>query len=145
MIKTPEYIFDSKAIIDSYHHMCECLKSCDVYYALKANSEIEILKVLNSVDAKFEIASEGELKKLINLNVAADRIICSLPVKSTEIIKCVYNYGCRYFVFDCVEELEKIKSYAPDSVKILRIYTNDIVKNNIPFGMDINSFNKYSE
>lgn len=142
MTKTPQYIFDSKIIIDSYNHMCKCLKHCDVYYALKANSEMEILGVLNSVQAKFEIASEGELQKLINLNVSPDRIICSLPIKKEEMIKTLYEYGCKYFVFDCIEELEKIKKNAPESIKILRIYINDIIKNNIPFGMELHDVDR---
>jgi|GEM_PF-3552375 len=142
MISTPQYIFNSKIITESFKHMSKCLETCDVYYALKANSETEILDVLNRIGAKFEIASEGELNKLIDLNVSPERIICSLPVKKEEMIQHLYDYGCKYFVFDCIDELEKIKRIAPGAIKVLRVYINDIGINNIPFGMELSEIHK---
>lgn len=134
---TPYYVFSKEKIINNFYQMSKNLYLCDIYYALKANSEIEILEILNNCNAGFEIASLGELDKLEKLNINSDRIICSLPVKSIELITQLYLYGCRYFVFDTIDELIKLCQYAPNSKKILRLYIGDILDNSIGYGMRI--------
>jgi len=41
----------------------------DIYYAMKANSEKEILDVLNEAGCGFEVSSKGELEVLQEIGV----------------------------------------------------------------------------
>lgn len=140
MADTPYYLFNREKIIGNYQEMCKNLSLCDVYYALKPNAEMQVLETLETQGAKFEIASVEELDKLRSLYVHPSRVICSLPVKSVNMIEMMYLYGCRYFVFDDVKELEKLIKYAPESKKVLRIYIGDVQKSAIGYGMDLSTF-----
>jgi len=140
MRKTPYYIFDRNKIIKNYEEMKSNLYLCDIYYALKPNSDFNVLKILNELNSNYEVASIEELQKIQSLGVSSDKVICSLPIKSKEFIEYGYEYGCRYFVFDDIKELKKIIAIASDSKKILRIYIGDIIKNSIGYGMKINDF-----
>lgn len=135
-MNTPSYVFCAKEISDCYKAMQMKMPEVKVYYALKANSEIEILQILKEINAYFEVASEGEYSKLLKIHVPAEKIICGLPVKPTKWIIYLYEKGCRYFVFDLMSELMKIKKFAPESNKILRININDLVPESIDFGME---------
>lgn len=137
MQDTPSYVFDHFVIEDCWEGLKSDLFFCEVYYALKANSEIPVLATLNNIGANFEVASVGEFDKLVQLGVCAKRIICSLPVKPPAMIKKLYSHGCRYFAFDHYDEFMKLQQLAPLSKKILRISIADIVPNSIPFGADI--------
>lgn len=103
------------------------------------------MSVLNDIGCDFEVASEGEFDKLINIGVDSNKIICSLPVKKISTIEYLYKKGCRYFVFDDKRELEKLAELAPQSKKILRIYVADVTPENIEFGMTYSEFQSVSE
>lgn len=109
----------------------------NLYYALKPNGEKVVLKVLNSINANFEVASVGEFHKLKSLGVESNRIICSLPVKPIQWLQHLYTDGVRYFVFDNVNEYNKLKKYAPESKKIVRIDITDIATDTIEYGMPL--------
>jgi diaminopimelate decarboxylase len=55
----------------------------------------------------------------------------------------MYEYGIKYFVFDNINEYEKIKKLAPKAKKILRVFLNDIIPDTISFGMRYSDFKKY--
>ena len=139
---TPVYITSRDKIVQNYKEISENLSFAHVYYALKPNSEMPILEVLNSVKCDFEIASEGDFDRLNRIGVSANRIICSLPVKKSSTIEYLYMKGCRYFVFDDKRELEKLITIALEAKKILRIYISDITSNNIDYGMKMNEFER---
>lgn len=136
-MQTPFYLFDQNKIIENYQTLLNRLCVSDVYYALKANAEPTVLKVLADIGAKFEAASLGEITKLINLEVDPNKIIFGLPVKTEEIIKTVYSLGCRYFVFDHINEFNKICSVTDNFdhvIKVMRIYISDICPGSIEYG-----------
>lgn len=135
MYVTPKYVFNSEEIVRCYNEFKNVMEHCEIYYALKANPEIGVAKVLNSVNSGFEVSSVGEFKRLLEINVPTEHIICGLPVKKIEMIEFLYEKGCRYFAFDDMRELEKLQKYAPDAKKILRVYISDIVPRCIEYGM----------
>jgi len=133
--RTPAYVFNKKKLIDCYEKIKVLMANIRIYYALKANSTREVLFILSSIGADFEVASLGEYNALMALNVSPERIICGLPVKPTEWLKYMYDNGCNYFVFDTISELSKIVYHAPRAKKILRIRISDILSHCIDFGM----------
>lgn len=81
-----------------------------IYYPLKVNSNIEVIRYLNNAGTGFEIASYGELQQLKKLKIAPDRIIFGNPVKIKEHIRQAVKYGIKLFACDTSSELEKIAS-----------------------------------
>jgi ornithine decarboxylase len=80
-----------------------------------------VLALLKDKEIGFEIASEGELDLLIDLNIAPERIITSNPIKSVPFIQKAYRYGVRYFAFDSLTELRKLERYAPGCEVYVRL------------------------
>lgn len=140
MMKTPCFQFSKSKIAENWQSMKKSLSSCSLYYALKANSADGVIDVLVNAGASFDVASINEFDMLISKNVNPKDIICSLPVKSNEMIRHLYRRGCRYFVFDCYEELVKLKEYAPESKKILRLDVDDLGGEYIPYGMSMKEY-----
>lgn len=89
------------------------IRNSKVFYAVKANPDIEVLKFLNSLETCFEIASEGELQILASLGIQPERIITSNPVKTFKFLEQAVNYGINYFAYDSITEVEKLARYAP--------------------------------
>lgn len=97
------------------------IRNSKVFYAVKANSDIEILKVLHKLGLGFEIASEGELESLISIGVDKEKIITSNPVKSFRFLRKAAEYGVPYYAFDSKEEVRKLRDYAPGCGAYVRL------------------------
>ena len=81
----------------------------EVLYAVKANPSPWLLDALYGAGVRwFDVASEGEVR-LIGDRFPDATLAFMHPVKSRRAIRVAYReYGCRIFVTDTVEELEKI-------------------------------------
>jgi len=90
------------------------------HYAVKANPDPRVLKVLIEEGAGFEIASIAELDLLLGLGVPAAEIYYSNPVKSGDSIRYAAEKGLEWFALDSVEELGKIHSIKPDAKLYVR-------------------------
>src|SRR5437879_10941085 len=78
------------------------------HYAVKANPDRRVLKVLVQEGCGFEIASTAELDLLLGLGVAQAEIFFSNPVKSRESIACAAAKGVGGVVVDCPDALLRI-------------------------------------
>ena len=96
------------------------------HYAVKANPDPRVLKVLAQEGAGFEIASTAELDLLASLGVPAAEIFYSNPVKSRESIACAAAKGVEWFVVDSVDELRSVHEIKADAKLYLRIATPNI-------------------
>src|SRR2546423_12494096 len=91
------------------------------HYAVKANPDRRVLKVLVQEGAGFEIASTAELELLLGLGVAPGEIFFSNPVKSRESIAYAAARGVEWFVVDSADELLRIHETKVDAKQYLRI------------------------
>jgi ornithine decarboxylase len=91
------------------------------HYAVKANPDRRVLKVLAQEGCGFEIASTTELDLLLGLGVPAAEIFFSNPVKSRDAIAYAAAKGVEWFVVDSTDEVRKIHETKPDAKLYLRI------------------------
>ena len=96
------------------------------HYAVKANPDRRVLKVLMQEGAGFEIASIQELDLLASLGVPLAEVFYSNPVKSRESIAYAAAKGVEWFVVDSVDELKRVYETKPDAKQYLRIATPNI-------------------
>jgi ornithine decarboxylase len=108
----PYLLIDKEVIRDKVAIIGRNIKNSNVFYAVKANPDIEVLKFLNSMGIGFEIASEGELQMLKSLGVEPERIITSNPVKTFKFLEQAVSCGINYFAYDSMQEVEKLARYA---------------------------------
>jgi len=112
--ESPPYLLMDRTVIEKkVSTIGKNIRNSRVFYAVKANPDLEVLRLLNSLGIGFEIASEGELQMLSLLGVEPDRIITSNPVKTYKFLEQAASYGIRYFAYDSTMEVDKLARYVP--------------------------------
>ncbi len=109
----PYVLIDKEVVEEKVLSIGKNIRNSKVFYAVKANPDIEVLRFLNSLGIGFEIASEGELQILASLGVGPERIITSNPIKTLKFLEQAIPYGIRYLAYDSIAEVEKLARYAP--------------------------------
>lgn len=112
-LEPPYLLIDKSKIREKVKSVGKRIKNSKVFYAVKANPDIEILRLIKDLGIGFEIASEGELNILSSLGVGKERIISSNPIKSFRFLRMASSYGVSYFAIDSAEEIEKLHEYSP--------------------------------
>jgi len=120
-IETPFLLIDKDKVREKTTMIGRNIKNAKVFYAVKANPDIEILRFLNGLKMGFEIASEGELEILSSIGVEPSRIISSNPVKSLKFLKIAASCRVNHFSFDSMEEVNKIAKFIPDCNVYVRL------------------------
>ena len=140
--KTPTLIMDLEGIKRRYLEIRYHFPQFKVYYAVKANDHPEVIKVLAELGSGFEIASSGELSKILDLGIKPEKVISSNPIKPTDFIDYAYRNGVNRFVVDSFTEVDKIAKLAPRS----RVYVRLVVPNegsdwplSKKFGVDVDT------
>ena len=112
--ESPPYLLLDKDIIsEKVSIIGRNIKNSKVFYAVKANPDIEVIKLMNSLGTGFEIASEGELQLLASIGVKPERIITSNPVKTFRFLEQAEAYGVKYYAYDSEAEVKKLVEYVP--------------------------------
>lgn len=120
-IEPPFLLIDKDKVRQKVSYIGRAVKGSRVFYAVKANPDVEILKLIHGLGMGFEIASEGELRILASLEVTRDRIISSNPVKSFRFLRMATDYGVSYFAFDSEDEALKLREFAPGCSVYVRL------------------------
>jgi ornithine decarboxylase len=112
-LEPPYLLVDKAKVRRKVSSIGKNIRNSEVYYAVKANPDIEVLSLINDLGIGFEIASEGELAILASLGVGKDRIITSNPIKSFKFLRMAAEYGVSYFAIDSLDEVKKLRDYCP--------------------------------
>ncbi|MBN1805263.1 MAG: type III PLP-dependent enzyme [Sedimentisphaerales bacterium] len=131
---TPLFIVDHNIIRAIYQRFITALPGVQVYYAVKANSEIEIIKTLFNEGASFDVASYNEFMHVYNFIdrwrnrkkkfFIWDKIIFSNTIKDRETLRKINKYE-PLVTYDNIDELIKIREYCKKAGLILRIKVPD--------------------
>ncbi len=93
-IGTPTYLYSRASIEDAYGRLDRSLGSVPhtICYSVKANSNLEILRVLARLGSGFDVVSGGELYRLQRIGVSGRRIVFSGVGKTREEIREALDY-----------------------------------------------------
>ena len=115
---SPTYVYSRASIEASYHALDNALRSIphNLCYAMKANSNLSVLRLLAKLGASFDIVSGGELDLLRRVGVPGNRIVFSGVGKTRDEIRDALNYpgktrgqrGILLFNVESEPELEAI-------------------------------------
>lgn len=119
--QTPYMILDLEIVQKKYNEFKQKMPDTDIYYAVKANPDPQILSLLVELGALFDAASLEEVKMCLDAGASPDHISFGNTIKKERDIKAAYDLGIRLFCLDSIEELEKIARSAPNSQVICRI------------------------
>lgn len=127
---TPLFVVDHDEIRRNYAEFKKYLPRVQAYYAVKAEPLPEIVQTLYKAGASFDVASMPEfmivhefIKGMPNEKRLAwiwDKIIYANPIKPNETLKQLDQYR-PLVTYDNIEEVHKIKKYAPHAGLVLRM------------------------
>ncbi|MGC2063023.1 MAG: type III PLP-dependent enzyme [Thermodesulfovibrionales bacterium] len=120
-LEPPFLLMDKARVKSRARSIGKKIRNSTVFYAVKANADIEVLKLINRMGLGFEIASEGELAVLLSIGVEPSRIITSNPIKSFRFMRMAAECGLSYFSFDSKDEVLKMRDYVPGSNVYVRL------------------------
>ena len=143
---TPIFVIDHEKLRDNYREFRENLPKVQVYFAVKANSNPEIVKTLFEMGSSFDVASMPEFM-IVYENIRKmpakerqdwiwDKIIYANTIKPIETLEALDKYN-PLVTFDNLEELKKLRQHAPHAGLILRIRvpnTGSLVELSSKFG-----------
>ncbi|HVP97569.1 type III PLP-dependent enzyme [Methanoregula sp.] len=145
---TPLFVIDHAKIRENYHEFKKNFPKIQAYFAVKANSNPEIVKTLMDLGASFDVASMPEFMIVHNFirdlpdkerqDFIWDRIIYANTIKPIETLEELNQYK-PLVTFDNIEELRKIRMHAPQAGLVLRLRvpnTGSMVELSSKFGAD---------
>lgn len=144
----PFYAVDLEDICNKHIRWLTSMPRVTPHYAVKCNDDINIIKLLAYLGAGFDCASKGEIEKVMNVGVSADRIIYANPCKQSSYIRYAQEVGVDVMTFDNEQELLKIKQLHPHAKLVLRIITDDsnaVCRFSMKFGADMHTARKLVE
>jgi len=122
----PFLLVDTEIIRNKARRFKTVMPRVNQHFAVKSNPHPDVLRTLIEEGVGFEIASIAELDILLSLDVPAQEIYYSNPMKSRAYLEYAAAKGVEWYVIDSVEELRKIVSVKADAKMYLRIDTPNI-------------------
>lgn len=111
---TPAYVYSKRAIERAYTNYASALDGFPhrICYAVKANSNLAVLKVLADLGAGFDIVSGGELFRVLKAGASADRVVFSGVGKTADEVEYALEQGIHSFNCESEPELDLISAIA---------------------------------
>src|SRR5271170_8077251 len=91
---TPAYVYSRASIEAAYSGLARAFGSLPhtICYAVKANSNLSVLRILARKGSSFDVVSAGELDRLRRIGVPGERIVFSGVGKTREEIRAALTY-----------------------------------------------------
>lgn len=112
---TPTYVYSAKQILERFSLFAKQFEDTPhiICYAVKANSNVHLLRLLARAGAGFDIVSGGELERvLVADKKAVGRVVFSGVGKTTAEIDLALRSGIRLFNVESAQELDLIAARA---------------------------------
>lgn len=113
-VGTPTFVYSKAILTDQYEQMADALAGVDhrIHYAVKANSNLKILELFQSLGAGFDIVSGGELSRVLAIGGDPESVIFSGVGKTTQEIDFALKTGIGCFNVESRGELLRILARA---------------------------------
>jgi len=121
--QTPYYVYDFNYITKQYNKLKNAFKARKslIAYAVKANSNLSVIKHLASLDAGADCVSIGEIKRALKVGIKPYKIIFSGVGKIDCEIKEALELGILMINVESTSELQRIETISKHLGKVARI------------------------
>jgi diaminopimelate decarboxylase len=111
---TPTYVYSAATVEDNYRRVAASLGGLEVQvcYALKANSNLALLRLLANLGAAFDIVSGGELRRVLAAGAKVDRSVFAGVGKTEAEIRLALESGIYALHAESEPELARINHIA---------------------------------
>ena len=111
-VGTPVYVYCAEAIAAQYAALRCAFPAARICYAVKANSNLSVLRFIKSLGAGFDIVSGGELQRLAAIGAALESALFSGVGKSVAELSLALKLGIGCFNVESEGELERLARQA---------------------------------
>ncbi len=121
---TPCYIYSATTLRENYFAFEKAFPAKVkhlVCFAVKANPNLSILRLLASLGAGFDIVSQGELERVLQAGAEGEKIVFSGVGKTVSAIERALDVGIRCFNVESESELLRIAKIAQAKGKVAPI------------------------
>lgn len=121
--QTPYYVYDFDHITKQYNELKVAFKARKslLAYAVKANSNLSVIKHLASLGAGADCVSIGEVKRALKVGITPYKIIFSGVGKTDDEIRQALELGILMINVESAAELNRVDAIAQELDKIARI------------------------
>lgn len=109
---TPLYVYSASYIRDKARAYKEAFKDADFHYAIKANGNLSIIKLLKEEGFGADVVSGGELRKALKAGITPDKIVYAGVGKTVDELKMAIEVNIKMFNVESVMELEVLNELA---------------------------------
>ncbi len=124
-LPTPFLVGDTRLVRERLSAFERSMPGVRPFYAVKCNSDPQVLRAVAEHGSGFEIASLGELRLLQGIGVDPFDVLYSNTVKPAAHVRGAYEAGVWRFAVDSEGELDKIARCAPGSAVYVRVRVDD--------------------
>ena len=117
---TPFYIYSQAKITNTYKQLKNVLES-EIFYAVKANSNQAIIKLISTLGAGTDVVSVGELMRAIMAGVDPQKIIFEGIGKSKKDIAFAIEKNIRLINIESADELQRVNEVSLNQNKKINI------------------------
>ncbi len=117
---TPLYAYDWQVIQTQLERLKVAFGSAKIFYAIKANPNLGILKRLNALGVGFEAVSGGELERAILAGATGRQMVMNGPGKLNADYTKAKEVGA-YIILDNTDEATRAAKYAPNAQVLIRV------------------------
>lgn len=120
---TPLYIYSQRTLTDHFQKLDTALAPLDhlVCFAMKANSNLSVMRVLANLGSGFDVVSAGELQRVIAAGGDPKKCVFAGVAKSAEEIEFALRRGIYSFNVESEPEIARINQVAARLKKIAPI------------------------
>ncbi len=115
-VGTPCYVYSKNMIRMQFLEFNRILSACGypykIYYAVKANSNLSILKLLGDLGAGFDTVSGGEIERVLAATGDVSRVLFSGVGKSRAEIRRAIEIGIESIHIESAQELQRVQEVA---------------------------------
>ncbi len=132
-LKPPFFIYKKSVIEKQFLKLRKFLpKNFEIFYSVKSNPNIHVLKIFKNLGAKAEISSGGELKTVLKAGFCSNDVIFTGPGKTNEELESTLKNKIRLIIVESLNEIERIEKIA----KKLKVKQNLLLRINPSFCID---------
>ncbi len=119
---TPAYLYQGEEIIKNYESLTNALPKCvDVFYALKVNPNISLVKLLRSHGACTEVCSITEMEIALKAGSTPQDIVYLGPCKKDYELKRAVELDIFAIVIESEIELSRVSKFAQELDKTVNV------------------------
>lgn len=117
---TPLYVYSKNQIIENFNNYKKALKDRKhlICYAVKANTNYEVIKTIKNLGGGADVTSYGELWRVLNAGVPPEKIVFAGVGKTEEEIKFAIKNKILMFNIESKDETELINKIAKKKVDV---------------------------